>query len=471
MLNLTTGTFQLCDGATRRGFLKIGSLGLGGLSLATPGLIDSSITWAGSGRRLPRGEAANTTPSKTVLGSKRPTSVILFWMAGGPSHHETYDMKPEATEQIRGPFRPIGTNVRGLDVCELLPAHARIADKFSLIRSMTHGYGVHDDAQHLVQTGYPCLNARDKGQQHPAQGAVVSQEIGPRVGGMPAYVCIPESYSSRKGFYQKAAFLSSRFEPLNAGGDPALGNYRAPELSLPAGLTLSRLAGRRQLLDSIDNVARTAEASPAVRSMNEIHREAFELVTGSKARTAFDVTRETDALRDRYGRHAWGHAALLSRRLVEAGVTFVTINLYEADVDWWDDHYVIEKNLRARLPKYDQALSTLIDDLATRGLLENTLVVAMGEFGRGPRIDKHAGRGHWPRAGSALLAGGGIRGGRIIGATTDDGGEPKERAVSPGDILSTIYRAVGVDSHLMVTDRQNRPLRVVEQGEPILELF
>ncbi len=439
---------RLCDGTSRRSFLKVGSLGLAGLAL--PEVLSARDAQA---------------------AERRDTAVILFWMAGGPSHIDTYDMKPDAPAEVRGPFRSITTNVPGIDVCELLPRHARIADKFSIVRSLHHEHSVHDDASHWVQTGYPLLNARARGQQQPAQGAVVSQVRGANRPGMPAYVCIPEAYSTPKGFYQAATYLGARHNALAACGDPALGNYRVPEFTLPQELTPARLESRRELLASIDELARRADSDGTTAAMSDVQQRAFELVTGRAARTAFDLSREPDALRDRYGRHFWGQSALLARRLVEAGVTFVTINLYEADVDWWDDHTTIEKNLRTRLPKYDQALCTLIEDLHERGLADRVLVAAFGEFGRGPRIDKGAGRGHWPGAMSALLSGSGVRGGRIVGSTSADGGRVKDRPLGPGDLLATMYRSLGIDHNLALADRQNRPVRLIETGEPISELF
>jgi uncharacterized protein (DUF1501 family) len=213
------------------------------------------------------------------------------------------------------------------------------------------------------------------------------------------------------------------------------------------------------------------DASAEINDLDDVHQQALELVTGSKAREAFDLSAEPARLKDKYGKHAWGQYALLARRLVEAGVTFVTINLYEKDVDWWDDHYEIEKKLRARLPIYDQMLSALIEDLHDRGLSRRVLVVACGEFGRAPRIDANAGRGHWPRAMHAVLSGGGIRPGQIIGSTTKDGGDANDRPLTPGDLLASIYQALGINPRATVTDRQNRPIQVVEQGEPIRELF
>jgi hypothetical protein len=449
MLQLMGESVSLCDGISRRGFLGVGSLGLAGLT-------------------LPQVLAARQAQAATA---RKDTAVILFYMAGGPSHLDTYDMKPTAPEINRGPFRPISTNAAGIDVCELMPRHARVADRMSIVRSITHNLSVHDDGAHWIFTGYPLLNARARGQQYPAQGAVVAQQRGANAPGMPAYVCIPEAPTSDRGFYEAPAFLSPKYRAVNAGGDPALGNFRRPDFHLRDELGAARIDMRQDLLSQIDRLQRTADHGNAFESMDLAQQQAFDLVTGARAREAFDVSRESDAVRDRYGRHAYGHGALLARRLVEAGVTFVTINLYEADVDWWDDHTTIEKNLRARLPKFDQAVATVIEDLTERGLIDRVLVAAFGEFGRSPNVDAGAGRGHWPRAMSAMLAGGGVQGGRVIGSTTSNGGEPASRPLAPGDLLQSIYHVLGIDRDTMLIDRQNRPIRLVESGEPIDELF
>jgi hypothetical protein len=289
---------------------------------------------------------------------------------------------------------------------------------------------------------------------------------------MPSYVCIPEAYSPARGFYQMASYLGSAHNPLNAGGEPGfLGKIKEPEFTLPAEVSVPRLEDRRELLRHIDDVSRHAETNESVRLMSESQRRAVELVTSDKVKEAFHVDREPAPLREKYGRHAWGKAALLARRLVEAGVTFVTINHYEAEIDWWDDHYTIEKNLRRRLPLYDQALSTLIEDIHERGLADRVLVTAFGEFGRAPVVDSGAGRGHWPRAMSALFSGGGVQGGRVIGATTSHGGEPRDNPLGPGDLLATIYRSLGIDHEATLPDRQQRPVRLVETGDPIELLF
>jgi hypothetical protein len=433
----------------RRGFLRVGGLAVGGLTLE--GLLRARIA--------------------TAAHAQQPKSVILFWMAGGPSHLDTYDMKPDAAVEIRGPFKSIRTKQTGFDVCELLPKHAAIADKLTIVRSITHDLAVHDDGSHWMQTGYPLFMAREKGQTHPAQGAVVSRLRGANQPGMPAYVCIPEDYQSHLGFYQTAAYLGSRYDALSAGGDPSLGNYRPPTFQPPPELTLPRLGDRQNLLKSLDKLAARAESAAGFGDLDAAQQQALELTTGSRARQAFDLTQEREQVRDRYGRHAYGQGALLARRLIEAGTTFVTINLYEKDVDWWDDHYTIEANLRKRLPPYDVAVAALIEDLSERGLLDSTLVAAFGEFGRAPRIDKNAGRGHWPSAMSVLLAGGGIRGGQIVGSTTADGSKPADRPLAPGDLLATIYRVLGIDHSATLPDLQNRPIPLVPAGEPIRELF
>lgn len=438
----------------RRGFLRVGGLAFGGLSLA--GLLQAKAAEA---------------PSANGRTGRKPKSIILFWLAGGPSHIDMYDMKPAATEEIRGPFRPIATRQTGVDLCELLPGHATVADKLAIVRSISHGHAVHDDASHWVQTGYPLLNARQQGQTHPCQGSVVSRLRGANQPGLPAYVCVPEDYRTHMGFYQTAAYLGSRYNALSSGGDPSLGNYRAPTFGLPAEVTLPRLDDRQNLLRSLDRLCHAADHVAGFADLDAAQQQAIELAAGSRARAAFDLAQESEKTRDRYGRHAYGQGALMARRLIEAGVTFVTINLYEKDVDWWDDHTTVEANLRKRLPPYDRAVATLIEDLSERGLLDDTLVAAFGEFGRSPRIDtKGAGRGHWPGAMAALLAGGGIRGGQVVGSTEPDGSAPKDRPLGPGDLLATMYHVLGIDHRHALPDRQNRPIAIVPSGEPIREL-
>lgn len=441
--------FQFAD---RRGFLRASFASAGALAATAAG---SQVS-------------AGVNNGGINAGGK---AVIHFFMAGGPSHIDLYDLKPEASAEIRGPFAPIATNTPGIEVCELMPRQAQIADRLAIVRSVTHDLSNHDDATHWLQTGYPLLGARQRGQTHPAQGAVISRLTGPRKPGAPAYVAIPEDYRRHMGFYEGPAYLGARHAALDAGGDPSLGNYRPPAFQLPVEVPLPRLDDRRNLLRSLDRLAQNAETNSSFRAVDDSLNAAVELSTGAQIRQAFDLSRETAALRVRYGLHAYGQGALLARRLVEAGATYVVINLYEKDVDWWDDHYTIEKNLRTRLPRYDQALAALIEDLTDRGLLASTLVAAFGEFGRAPRIDSGAGRGHWPGAMAAVLAGGGVRGGQIIGRTTPDGAKPAERPLRPEDLLASIYRVLGVDPSATLPDVQQRPIPLLAQCEGIPELF
>ncbi|MBI2806932.1 MAG: DUF1501 domain-containing protein [Planctomycetes bacterium] len=431
---------------SRRGFLRLGALGLGGLT-------------------LPQLLAAQDSQPR----ARRDTAVILYWMAGGPSQLDTWDPKPNAPVEVRGPFASIPTRTPGARICELLPEQAKVSDKFTLLRSVTHREFNHPDASHLVQTGYHEANVQFRGQIYPAQGSIVARLRGANRPGIPPYVCIPDAYFARQGFFQKATYLGGDFDPVNSGGEPTFRfTSPVPSFGLPGDLTVTRSENRRELLRRIDAARR--DAGPAVERMGAVYQRAFELITSEATRTAFDLSREPRLLREKYGDNPWGRGALLARRLVEAGVTFVTMNHYEADVDWWDDHYTIEANLRRRLPPFDRALAALIEDIHTRGLAERVLLIAMGEFGRGTRIDALAGRGHWARAMSILLSGGGMSGGRVIGATTANAGEPATQAYSPGDLLATIYQFLGIDPGHMLPDRQNRPVRLVDHGTPIQEL-
>ena len=432
----------------RRAVLRVGAFGLGGLTL----------------EQLLRFQTAQAASRGKAKGA------ILFWMAGGPSHIDMYDMKPHATSEVRGPFEAIETNLPGLLVNQHMPQHAKIADKISVIRSISHGHAVHDDGSHWMQTGYPQLDARSAGQQYPCEGSIVSYMRGPQRSGMPAYVCIPEDYQTHLGFFQSAAYLGKRYDALNAASDPNNRKYGGPGFVLPEDVTADRLVDRRGLLHQFDRFRKETEASNRLRDADSVQQQAFELIGSQHARDAFQVEQEADATHELYGRHAWGQAALLARRLIEAGVRFVTINLYEKDVDWWDDHYTIEPNLVKRLPRYDQAFSALIADLNQRGLSDDVLVAAYGEFGRSPRIDSNAGRGHWPKAMSVVLSGGGITPGQIVGSTTRDGAEPHDRPLAPGDLLATIYHTLGIDHQQTIPDRLGRGIPLVPQGEPIREL-
>jgi hypothetical protein len=443
---LGPGLPSQCDGVTRRGFIRLGALG-------------SALTLADLLRAQDAKKAA-----------KKDTAVILWWMGGGPSHIDTYDPKPDAPAEVRGPFGSIRTAAPGLRFTELLPRQAKVADKVTILRSVNHHDYNHPDAAHLVQTGYHEKNTQFRGQFYPAQGSVVAKLRGSNAPGIPPYVCIPDAYFARQGFFQLATYLGNEFDPVNSGSEPTFRfTGPGPSFALPVDVTVPRAEDRKGLLRRLDSAAKRAE--PRVGGLDAAHQKAFDLVTSRAAKEAFDVSREPEKLRAKYGTNPWGRGALLARRLVEAGVTFVTVNHYEADVDWWDDHYTIEKNLKNRLPPFDRALAALIEDVHDRGLAERVLIVAMGEFGRAPRIDAQAGRGHWAKAMSVLLSGGGVNGGRIGGATTADGGEPAAHRYGPGDVLATIYHVLGIDHTDALPDKQNRPVRLVDSGDPIRELF
>jgi len=355
-------------------------------------------------------------------------------------------------------------------LCELLPEQAKVSDRFAVIRSLTHYDYEHPSAAHLVQTGYHEKNVQFRGQIYPAQGSIVAKLRGPNRPCVPPYVCIPDSYFARQGFFQHATYLGHEYNPVNSGGEPTFRfTSPGPSFALPADVTVARSDDRRELLKRLD--AATKQASPEVARMDAAHQQAFDLISSRAAKDAFDLSRESAKTRELYGANPWGRGALLARRLVESGVTFVTVNHYEADVDWWDDHTTIEKNLRKRLPPFDKALAALIADVHDRGLADEVLIVAMGEFGRSPKVDSQAGRGHWAKALSALVSGGGVQGGRIIGATTSNGGEPAINPYHPGDVLATIYQFLGIDPAATLPDREGRPVRLVDTGKPIRELF
>jgi uncharacterized protein (DUF1501 family) len=443
---LGRATGSMCDGVSRRGFLRVGSLGLAGLTLP------------------------DVLQARALNQAKNDTAVILWWMGGGPSQNDTYDPKADAPAEVRGPFSSIATAAPGLRFTDQLPLQAKIADKLALLRSVTHYENNHTDAAHLVQTGYHERDVQFRGQFHPAQGSIAAKLRGANRPGLPSYVCLPSAYSPLLGFVQRAAYLGKEFDPIDGGGEPGYrGIVKGPDFTPHADLTVSRIEDRKELLRRMDSAVKRAE--PSLDGMDSAYRKAFELVSSRAAMDAFDLTREPVRLLEKYGDNPWGKAALQARRLVEAGVTFVTVNHYEADIDWWDDHYTIEKNLKKRLPPYDRALAALIADLHDRGLASRVLLVAMGEFGRSPKVDSAAGRGHWAKSMSVLLSGGGVKGGCIVGATTKDGGEPAGQAHSPGDVLATIYHVLGIDHTSVLPDQQKRPVRLVDRGEPIRELF
>jgi hypothetical protein len=389
-------------------------------------------------------------------------SVILIWQAGGPSHIDMYDLKPGAPAEIRGEFKPIATSVPGVQIGEHLPRQARIMDKLAILRSAYHTNAGHGMGSQWMLTGYqPTIEVNDN--IYPSCGSVVAKLRGPNEPGLPAYVNLPRSLS-----LGKAAYLGASYNPFAPDDDPNSPNFRVRNMRMPGQVDAGRLHHRRGLMQDLDNIRRDIDTKGDLVGLDAFYRDAIELVTNSQAQAAFDIGKETPKLRDHYGRHDLGQCCLLARRLVEAGVTFVTVQAGGG----WDTHGDNFKQLKTQLlPKFDQAVAALVTDLHDRGLENEVLVMAMGEFGRTPRINPQAGRDHWPGAMSILYAGGGLRMGQAIGTTNANGEHPTSKAATPGCVLSTMYHVLGIDHHHVFHDQAQRPLPILNEGEPIRELI
>lgn len=410
--------------------------------------------------------------SAAAAGSAGPrkTNCILIWMDGGPTHLETFDLKPEAPVEIRGEFRPIETNVSGMRICEHMPKLAKIADKYSIIRSVQHNQGNHGAGNHYMMTGAPPRIPVGCGafvSFHPSLGSVAAHER-PAPHGLPSYFSMPSM--SRSG---GPNFLGAKYAPFVVANDPNSKDFRVRDVELPRDLAEMRFKSRRDLRHLIDRLPRYDDPQVAdpVAGYDENVEQGYNLVTTPEAQKAFDIHSEPEALRDAYGRNGFGQRALMARRLVEAGVPFVTI------VDGgWDHHANLFDALRTRLPTWDQTVATLIDDLDQRGLLETTMVIALGEFGRTPKIStlkgqSKAGRDHWANAMSILFAGGGSRGGQVIGATDRQGHAAIDRVLSPENYVSTVYRKLGIDPDQVFYTPSGRPSHLVSNSTPIDELM
>jgi hypothetical protein len=443
---------SLCpDGISRRAAVRAGFLGLAGLSL--PDLLRAQAL-------------AGTRPESD-------RSVILVWLDGGPPQHETYDPKPDAPEKFRGPLKAIETKVPGIQVSELLPNHARIMDRIALIRSMQHRNQDHFAAAHWMLSGYLGSNAANQDPTHPSYSAVISRILGARKPGVPAYVGVGNTHSvGIAPGYHGPAFLGAAYGPFIAEGDPNQPGYKVPSLTLPAGLDTERL-GRRHSLSTAFEHARTGSES-WLSGEDPFVEQAFEMVTGPAARAAFELEKEDPRLRDRYGRHPWGQSALVARRLVEAGVRCVTLTY-----GGWDFHSSLDRGMRSVLPILDAAVPTLIEDLELRGLLDSTMVIVMGEFGRTPKMndtgvpgsDPVPGRDHWGDVMSVLIAGGGLNAGLTVGASNPRGEVPKDRPISPADLIVTIYDRLGIDPDTTFYDKLKRPVPIGNRGQVIRELI
>lgn len=408
-----------------------------------------------------RGRAV-ASPSATSP-SIRGRSLIVFWTHGGLSQQDTYDLKPDALAQYRGPYRPIATSAPGVFITERFPRQARVMDRLSLVRSVHHGNAIHAPSAHWMQTGYFGPTLARNAPQKPSFGSVIARAAGPRSPNMPAYVTIPKSEAFG---YQGALYLGAAYQPFEVGADPNAAGFRVANLALPAGLTLDAVRSRAAALRQFDTLRRDIDSAGVLEGLDTFKAQALEMVTGDRVRRAFDIQQEDPKLRDRYGRHLYGQGALLARRLVEAGSTCVTVN-----TGYWDHHNDIEKNLELHLPPLDHAIATLVEDLDQRGRLDDVLILCAGEFGRTPLINGYAGRDHWANCFTVLFGGGGLKGGQVVGASEKRGGDVKERPVTPQDVLATVYRALGIPLDLHFPDASGRPVSIVGAGKPIDELF
>lgn len=458
MLELQNGKFGFnCQGTSRRTALKAGFLGLMGLTQAD----------------LLRMQAEGAAQD-------RKKSVILLWLDGGPSQLESYDPKPHAPVEYRGPWGAISTNVPGMEVSEILPMHAQHADKMVFIRSLHHDTGDHFAGAHWMLTGRFGSTSADKNQKYPSVGSYISRVRGANNPNLPAYVGLPSAHSVYiYPGYQGAAYLGPSYNPFQVQNQQRYLSAKSTAAIKPPQIlanvtaeSADRSQNRFDLLSKIDGLRREVDQTGMMDALDRYQQQAVNMIIGGEARVAFDIEKEDPKLRDRYGRGPWGHYTLLARRLVESGVTFVTV-----DMPHWDDHSRIKDGHGYKLPVVDQAVSALLDDLSLRGMLDDVLVVVMGEFGRTPRLNEGQpgipipGRDHWGNAISVMMAGGGLQGGAIVGKTNDKAEHPIERALKPNNVLATIFHVMGIDPTQTFPDHSGRPIPILPDNEPIREIL
>jgi hypothetical protein len=462
MLNLIgRGTAHTCDGITRRDFLQVGTLGAIGFGLS----------------ELVAAQQAQAA-TKPLKGEFDDRSVIMIFNLGAPSQLDTFDMKPDAPAEIRGPFKPIKTASPAFDVSEMLPGHAKVADKFSLVRTCYHtAAAVHDTGHQMMQTGRLFTG----GVNTPHAGCAL-QYLRGRKTDLPANVVLPEVMGPTGGNLphgQDAGFLGKAYDPFVLNADPSQPNFQVPDLLPPKTIGDARLERRRKLRDIVEGTINRFEASDDAKLLDSNFEAAFRMMTSPQARAAFDLTKEPEKVRERYGMNRFGQCCLLARRLIEAGVRFVTINTFLTVFNeiTWDIHgsvpfTSIEGMKNQVAPVYDKAYSALIEDLSERGLLGNTLVCNLAEFGRTPRVNPAGGRDHWPQCWTVYFAGGGVQGGRVVGRSDPIAGFPAERPVEPSEIVATIYHSLGLDPETHLPGPQGRPFPLVDFGKhAIKELF
>jgi len=458
MLNLTDrGTAHTCNGLTRRDFMQVGTLGAIGLS-------------------LPQYLAA--AERRAISKQDDDRACIMIFNLGAPSQLDTFDMKPDAPSEIRGPFNPISTASDAFQISEIFPGHAKVADKFSLVRSCYHtGAAVHDAGWQMMQTGRQFAG----GVETPHVGAVVSYRRG-RKTDLPAFVVLPETMGRGGGNLpngQAGGFLGKAHDPFALMADPSQPNFKVPDLLPPPEIGEARLERRRRMREVVDSTLKNFEATENARLLDGNFQAAYRLMTSPEAREAFDLSKEPTKVRERYGMTRFGQCCLLARRLIEGGVRFVTINTFLTVFDeiTWDIHgskpfTSIEGMKNIVAPLYDNAYSALIEDLDQRGMLDKTLVCNLAEFGRTPRVNPAAGRDHWPQCFTTYFAGGGVKGGQVVGRSDPIGGVPAERPVDPGNIAATIFRSLGLDIESHLPGPAGRPFPLVDFGKrEIHELF
>ncbi len=435
---------NFCDGITRRDALRVGTASLFGSALGLPQLLRA---------------ADGAKPKKDV-------SLIFVFLHGGQSHLDTFDLKPDAPAEFRGDFNPAKTKIPGLQICDLLPKVATQVDKFSLVRSFRHHNSDHGPADHYILTGYfptagfnPSVTPNN---QRPCVGSVVSKKLGPK-GSVPAYVALPKVHPSGG-----PAYLGANHAPFVIDADPSAPNFSVPDLVPPPAIASDRLDDRKKLLETVDRFHKSAEvkANPAASALTTFRDKAFDLMTSRQAKEAFNIHAEADKIRDEYGRHSLGQSCLMGRRLVEAGVRCVTID--HSNWDTHDGNFAVLKN--TLLPMYDSAISALFRDLSDRGMLDSTMVVVTGEFGRTPRINKNAGRDHWGPAFTVLLGGGGIKPGVVVGKTDARAEKPASDPYGPEDLFATMYELMGISPKDEVHTPDGRPIALVNNGKVISEL-
>jgi uncharacterized protein (DUF1501 family) len=454
MLRLDTGgKATFCDGLTRRDFLHAGALS--GLGLTLPGFLRA-----------------------TPPGKDSDVNCILLFLLGGPSHIDTWDPKPDAPDEVRGPFKPIATAAPGMRISEIFPRMAKLADKFSLIRSVYHtATAVHDTGHQMMQTGRLFTG----GIEHPHAGCALGYLKGGR-GEVPAHVLIPRPMGRTGGNMphgQTAGYLGKPFDPFVLNADPSAPDFKVPDLLPPDYISAVRAERRQKLREAVEGSLKAFENQAQTRALDESFELAYKLMSSPRAREAFALDKEPEKVRDRYGRTRFGQSCLLARRLIERDVRFVTVNMFETVFDeiTWDIHGSkpftdITEMARLVAPDFDLAYSALLEDLAERGLLASTIVTAMGEFGRTPKINPAGGRDHHPGVWTILMGGGPLQGGRVIGESDELGYVPKTRPTQPGEVAATLYQALGLNPHHELPGPQGRPIPLVDYAlKPIQELF